>query len=493
MSKNAVILYGRWERPRSTGLFGLTWGATIFAGSVIVGSVLTWVVTQSMIAGLVLLSAGAIALGPMVFRAKGRSGWELVVLRFQFWSARRRGETRFRGGVFGVVPGAARMPGIQGESRLYEYELRNGQRFALIHSRAVKHFTVVLSTQPQGQERVEQWQINEWVAGWDRFLAHLGTMQGLAGAVVVVETVPDNGYRIASEVRALVADDAPAYARQVMAETATHRASATVRNEVRIALTFSPQRTAESSDVGDQGAAIGRQLSTLIGHAAQAGLDATPMTAGDLCVIGARAYRPELTGELETLAGRGDQDSLSWDGIGPTGAEAHWDRFVHNGFQSVTWEMATAPAGAVAHDTLLPLLAPRASLSRKRVAIVYRVHNIGDAVRMVDSDFKDALAAEQSKTGIGSAAASLRVDNTKAARQEQARGAGLTRFGMLITVTSALDDDAPTIAAELEGLASASRLGVQRVFGGQDAAFAGALGLGVLLPEHESISRRIAS
>jgi hypothetical protein len=493
MSSNNVILYGRWEQPRTSGLFGRTWGETIFAGLWIVTTVLFYMFTHSLILIMVFFLVGATVFIPLIIRRRGRSGLELITMRLQFWNSARKGENVFRGGVFGVVPGSARMPGIQGDTRLYEYELGRGGRFGLIHARAKNHYTVVLSGQPQGQERVEQHQINEWVKGWDRFLSHLGTVKGMAGAAVVVETVPDSGHRVDAEVRRLVDRKAPQFAQQVMMETVTHRASAKVRNEVRIQLTFTQQRTADSAEVGDQGAAVGRLLSTIINQAVAAGLSARPLTAGDLCLAGARAYRPEVSTELETMAGSGKLDELRWDQIGPSGCKAEWGRLVHNGFQSVTWEMESAPAGTVAHDTLLPLLAPRADLGRKRVAIIYRIHGVADAVKMVDDDFRNALAAEQTKKGVGSAAASLRVDNTMAARQEQARGAGVTRFGVLITLTAPTAADLPTLAAELEGMASASRLTVQRCWGGQDSTFAGALGLGILLPEYASVNKRVSA
>lgn len=493
MTTNNVILYGRWEQPRTSGLFGRTLGETMFAGLWIVLTVLFFMFTNSWIFVVISLLLGTAIFIPLVIRRRGRSGLELITMRLQFWNSARKGENVFRGGVFGMVPGSARMPGIQGDTRLYEYELGRGGRFGLIHARAKNHYTVVLSGQPQGQERVEQHQINAWVKGWDQFLSHLGTVKGMAGAAVIVETVPDSGHRVDAEVRRLVDPKAPAFAKQVMMETVTHRVSAKVRNEVRIQLTFTQQRTADSAEVADQGAAIGRLLSTIINQAVAAGLSARPLSAGDLCMIGARAYRPELSAELETMAGSGSLAELRWDQVGPAGAKAEWGRFVHNGFQSVTWEMEKAPAGTVAHDTLLPLLAPRADLGRKRVAIIYRIHGVADAVRMVDDDFKDALAAEQSKKGVGSAAASLRVDNTMAARQEQARGAGVTRFGVLITLTAPAEADMPTLAAELEGLGSASRLTVQRCWGGQDACFAGGLGLGILLPEYASVNKKVSA
>ncbi|MGB6244604.1 SCO6880 family protein [Gordonia sp. (in: high G+C Gram-positive bacteria)] len=490
---NNVILYGRWERPRSSGLFGRTWGETLFAGGVIVSVILLRLFTNSWPLALTVLTIGVAIFIPLIIRRNGRSGLELIAMRFQFWKGARKGENIYAGGVFGVIPGAARMPGIQGDTRLYEYELRNGDRFGLIHAKARDHYSVFLDAQPQGQERVEQWQINAWVHNWDLFLANLGTVQGLVGCVVVIESVPDNGYRVREEVKRLVDPAAPEYAKRVMMETATERVSARVRNEVRIQLTFSRQRSADSAEVADQGAAIGRVLSSIVDRAVAAGLSARTISAADLCVAAARAYRPELTRELEAMAGAGEHGDLRWDMVGPRGCKGEWDSFVHNGYRSVTWEMSAAPAGTVAHDTLLPLLAPRADLEHKRVAVVYRPHGIADAVRMVDADFKDALAAEQAKTGVGSAAASLRVDNTRAARQEQARGAGLTRFGLMVSLTAPRDADMPTLAAEVEGLGSASRLTLQRMWGGQDSAFAGALGLGIVLPEYASINRRVSA
>ena len=85
------------------------------------------------------------------------------------------------------------------------------------------------------------------------------------------------------------------------------------------------------------------------------------------------------------------------------------------------------------------------------------------------------------------------MDNTRAARVEQHRGAGLTRFGMLITLTAPRDADHPQLAAELEGMTSAARIGVQRVYGGQDSAFAGSLGLGILLPEYATVNKRLSA
>ena len=269
--------------------------------------------------------------------------------------------------------------------------------------------------------------------------------------------------------------------------------AAIVRSEVRLTLTFGRLREAAGKEVADQAAEIGRRMSTLMGAAAQAGVEATPMTPGEWCVGPTRAYNPQLTEDLEAISGTGSEDQLHWDGAGPVTAENKWDHLVHNGYRSITWEMASAPAGQVPAHVLRPLLIPRADVRRKRVAIIYRVHNTAEAVKLVDSDYREALAAEQSKKGVVSAAATVRVENTNAARREQATGAGLTRFGMLVTATVAPGEDLPSIRAEIEGMADGAHIGLRRCYGYQDAAFAGALGIGIILPEYASTSSKLSA
>ncbi|MAU80854.1 MULTISPECIES: SCO6880 family protein [Gordonia] len=489
--RNALLLYGRWERPRSTGLFGMTWGVTVLAGLLLIGIIVCFVFTQSLVMTGVLIAVSVVGMAPLVYSRDGRTGWEMTVLRVQFNWARLRKQTVYRGGVFGQVPGTARLPGIAAGSHMYGYELRDGQRFGLIHYPAKNHFTVSLAVQPQGQERVDQWQINEWVAAQGDFLARLGSARGAVGAEVVVESVPDAGARIGAEVRRITDPNAPAFTREVMAETVLTRGSARVRSDVRLTLTFAPLREASSREVADQAAEIGRRLSTLIVAAAQAGIAASALSPGELTLYPTRAYNPELTADLERISGTADGEELRWTGAGPITATEEWDCYRHNGFTSVSWEMGTPPAGQVPSDTLLPLLAPRADLPRKRVALIYRVHSAADAVKLVDNDFREALAAEQSKKGVVSASASLRVQNTNAARSEQARGAGLTRFGMLVTATVPAGSDLPTMRSEIEAMGDSARIGLRRCWGYQAAAFAGSLGMGTILPEYASISGKL--
>ena len=71
MSSNNVILYGRWEQPRTSGLFGRTWGETIFAGLWIVTTVLFYMFTHSLILIMVFFLVGATVFIPLIIRRRG--------------------------------------------------------------------------------------------------------------------------------------------------------------------------------------------------------------------------------------------------------------------------------------------------------------------------------------------------------------------------------------------------------------------------------------
>ncbi|SIS23262.1 SCO6880 family protein [Williamsia sterculiae] len=484
VEKNAILLFGRWSKPRSTGLFGQTWGVTVLGGVLLLVWVILVSITQSLWVGgsAFLIESGLLV--PLVWHREGVTGLEWMVRRVQYRWAFWRKETDFSGGVFGKTPGFGMPPGILGNVEQYEYELRNGDRWGMNHLRAKDHFAVVLDVTPRGQEGFDQWQANQWVAGHGDLLARLGTTNGAIGMTVTVESVPEFGQRVKAEARRIHSPAAPEFALEHLASTVTDRSGGTVRAEVRVCFIFIRPRGAKTVlDVAKQ---IGSQLSTLIAATKKAGVDAVPMTGGEISMLVARAYRPELTAAIEGLTQQGRTDVIAWDQAGPRGARNNWDHYLHNGFRSVTWEMATPPESAVPSDNLKPLLIPRATLPCKRVTVVYRIHRAGEAKKMVNADFREALADEQSKSGVASASATIRRENTQAARVEQAHGAGLTRFGMLVTLTTPKDDDLAEITPELEGLGDEASIMLQRCWGDSDAAFAGGIGVGILLPEYAS-------
>ncbi|MFC9871688.1 SCO6880 family protein [Nocardia salmonicida] len=485
-------MYGRWERPRSAGFFGLTWGVSLLGLGLVITVMVSFMITRSLeFAGAVLLGA-AVVFVPLAVTRNGRTGWELLLLRVQFARARSRGELTYRSGRFSRLPGLAKLPGLLADSRLTEYETPGGKRFAMLHIRRSDHYTVIVRVIPRGKELVDQAQIDSWVDGFGQFLA----AQSRGGEVVAVTAVLDNTVETrlkqTREVTRLIRPNAPDFAKAVMKEAAADSGGVGVRIEARIAITYRAIGKGRiRRDQAEQAREIGQRLQSVLSQLARAGLPATPLHAWE--VLGLVRSRFDLASQRDVeAAGAQIVESQSWDSVGPLAHHDRWDHYIHDGARSITWEMDGAPRGAVMETVLEELLRPRPDMPRKRVAIVYRLHSAAEATSLVDSDFRDAVAAEQTERGISSAAARIRVGNTSAAREEQARGAGLTRFGVLVTVTDHLDADLPGIEASVKGMAAASRLTVRRCYGYQAAGFAASLGIGLILPEHASISKRVS-
>lgn len=486
-------MYGRWERPRSAGFFGLTWGVSMLGLALIITVMVGFMITRSLSVAASLVLVSALVFTPLAITRNGRTGWEIVVLRIQFAAAAARGEHVYQAGRFSKIPGIAKLPGLLADSRLSEYETAGGKRFAMIHIRRSDHYTVVLRVIPRGKELVDQTQIDAWVEGYGQFLA----TQSRGGEVVAVTAVLDNvvetRLKQAREVARLVRPDAPAYAKAVMREAAADVGGVGVRIEARIAITYRAIGKGRiRRDEAEQAREIAQRLQGVLSQLARAGLPATPLQAWE--VLGLVRTRYDLASQRDVeAAGAEIVRTQSWDSVGPLAHRDRWDHYLHDGARSITWEMDAAPRGAVMETVLEELLRPRADVPRKRVAIVYRLHSAAEATTLVDSDFRDAVAAEQTERGIASASARIRVGNTQASREEQARGAGLTRFGVLVTITDHLEGDLPGIEASVKAMAAASRLGVRRCYGSQAAAFAATLGIGLILPEHISISERVSA
>ncbi|WP_405180779.1 hypothetical protein OG225_06135 [Nocardia sp. NBC_01377] len=484
-------MYGRWERPRSAGFFGLTWGVSMLGLGLVIVVMAGFMLTRSLTTALGSIVAAAAVFTPLAITVNGRTGWELALLRVQFAAARSRGEHLYRSGRFSRIPGIAKLPGLLADSRLSEYETAGGRRFGMLHIRRSDHYTVVLRVIPRGKELVDQSQIDAWVEGYGQFLA----TQSRGGEVVAVTAVLDNvvetRLKQSREVTRLVRPDAPSFARAVMAEAAADIGGVGVRIEARIAITYRAiGKGRVRRDEAEQAREIGQRLQGVLSQLARAGLPATPLQAWEVLALVRTRYDLASQRDVEA-AGAQLVRTQSWDSVGPIAHVDGWDHYLHDGARSITWEMDAAPRGAVMETVLEELLRPRADVPRKRVAIVYRLHSAAEATSLVDSDFRDAVAAEQTERGIASASARIRVGNTQAAREEQARGAGLTRFGVLVTVTDHLDGDLPGIEASVKAMSAASRLSVRRCYGSQGAAFAASLGIGLVLPEHTSISKRV--
>ena len=156
----------------------------------------------------------------------------------------------------------------------------------------------------------------------------------------------------------------------------------------------------------------------------------------------------------------------------------------------MTWMMSGAPRGNVPSSVLARLLAPHRDVARKRVTLLYRPIEAAKAAAIVEADVRAAtFNLTSSDKPTARSMTSTRAAIATAA--EEASGAGLLNFGMLVTATvidAAHEADAK---AAIDNLSATARLRLRIVHGSQDSAFAAALPLGLVLPRHLRIPSEV--
>lgn len=492
MSTAAYRMYGNWRQPRSTGMAGATFGTTMLGIGAVIGLVLMSLVIGFLPAA-VLAVFTAIGFVPLVRSKDGRSGYERALLMVQWRRAHRRGEHAYSSGTFSRIPGGRyRMPGVMADTEIYEGIDGNNRPFGMIHMPEVDGYTINLDAHPQGSENFDQEVLDQAVGNWSQMLTAMGETSDILALVAVIETLPNTGIELYETVSQKVRHDAPQLARDSMHQLATGLTTGGVRLGARISITFQAQTADRKKDPSEQAVEIARRLPAITEAAARAGVPATPMTADEMCGMVRRSVDPASLINIEQALFSGEGTDLEWADCGPRTQLEEKDRLIHDGAVSVTWEMREAPKSAVHENVLKRLLDPNSALPIKRVAIIYRPHSAADATSIVNKDYHDALAAQSQSRGPVSAKAQLEVAATEQSRMEVARGHGLTRFGLLITVTQpAGSADVPRIDSLVRDLAIQSQLMIRRSFCWQAPAFWASLGVGVIPPEHTSIPENV--
>jgi hypothetical protein len=483
----AVRTYGNWRRPASAGLFGLGSGGT---AAMMGGLVLVVLVTMTagLLRGLILFTLLTGALGAVAAKDKhGRSLAERAQTRLLWATARRRGATLYRSGPLGFATwGTHQLPGIAASLRLTEHTDAYGRAFALLHAPATTTYTVPLAASPDGASLVDRDQVDVWVADWGHWLANLADEPGLVACTVTIETAPDSGHELRTAVHAHIDPHAPEFAATMLREVVAAYPAGSSVTRAWVALTFSATSpaTGDTRDPEAMGRDLGTRLPGLVDTLRATGAGAVrPVSAQELCELVRVAYDPAVAPLVDQA--HADQPGLSWADVGPAAAIAEWDGYRHDSGYSVTWAMSTAPRGNVQSGVLERLLAPHPDIDRKRVTLVYRPVDAARAAAIVEADLRAAeFVASASKKPTARSVTAARAAAATAA--EEAAGAGLVNFSLLVTATVTDPDRAPQARAAIDTLAATARLRLRPVYGGQPAAFAAGLPIGLILPQHLS-------
>jgi hypothetical protein len=544
----AQLTYGNWRKPSSPGLPRLGLLSTAAALSSLVLVMLVQITAGLLAAGLTALAAAA-GLAPLTWRNRAdRNGWQVLLAKASWRLGRRRRQHLYTSSLTGPVSfGAARLPGLLARSSLLSAVTAHGEPFALIHLPSTQHYAVMIRCDPEGSQLVDPETVDEWVACWGDWLARLGHEANLDACTVTVETAPDPGGRLAAEVASMLTPAAPALSRAVLTEAASSYPHSAAAVTAYLTLTFSARRLAHSEAEGmlhrprsaaadggpgsgnnasgatgstpgssvrsapEMAAQIGRRLPLLLHQLRAAGAGTgRAMSADEVTAIVRVAYDPAAAALLDretaappplpdprALQGPPPVPLVSWDDAGPVAQLEAWDHLRHDSGASITWQMVDVPHGAVQSRVLEQLLAAEEHLARKRVTLIYRPHDPASAARVADTDVRTALGRAAARHGEGRAAESLTLAAARQCAAEQAAGAGLVRFSMLVTATVLAPgpaDGNDTLASRLaqaapvvEQLGPACQLRLRRCYFSQSAAFAAALGVGVVLPQHVAV------
>ena len=486
MATNDELTYGNYRRPASPGLWGLPLIPTVLGISSIIGLVVI-IMALGPLAGIAFL----VLMAPIIFvvlkpdhtgeapirRLGARAGWRL---------SRRAGNHHYRSGPLSHIPkGTYALPGLLAPTVLSEAEDAFGRPFALLHHRRVNHLTIVFESEPDGAALVDQDDVDQRVAAYAYWLSSLSQQPDLLGAQVSIETSPDPGTRLTHAINGRLDAHAPDVARQTLEQIAREYPAGSADLKGRVALTYN---MLTGSGKRQTAADIARRLAGELGemtqqlHAAGAGIP-SPVDAQRLCEIVQSAYNPRAADVFEAARASGQIAELDWANAGPVRAEARDDSYWHDGAESITWAMTQAPRGEVRETVLSRLIAPHPNIARKRLTMLYRVISPGDAASMVNSDLR---TAEGRVTSARRATARAEADlaAARATEKEEARGASLLNFGMLITATVLEHEQLADARIAMTQLAPTARIAIRPVWGSQDSAFTAALPLGLFLPAH---------
>ncbi len=481
-----IRTYGNFRRPESPGLGSLgTLGTALVFGGLIVLIIL--------MAAHQLIASAAWAVGVcvvlvllMVRDLHHRTGLERFGARMAWRRSRKLGQHLYRSGPLGRTEwGTCQLPGLLAASKLHEFTDSYGRPFAIVEMPQVGHYSVVISTEPDGSQLVDQEQVDSWVAHWGNWLSGLGQELGLVGAAVTVEAAPDSGARLRREVLGRIDPDASDLAKRVLRRVAMEYPTGSAQVRAWVTLTFNGRtyagrrRTVDevARDLGSRMPALTQQLGNTGAGAAR------PASALAVCEAVRVAYDPAAAALIDEVHARGETPSLDWSDVGPAAVESTWDAMRHDSAWSRTWMMTSAPRGEVYSSVLAKLISAHPDLDRKRVTLLYRPLDAARAARAVEQDKRTAdLRVNSARRPSDRNLTSAR--SARSAAAEEARGAGLVDFGMLITATVTEEERLPEARAAVESLAATARLVIRPVYGSQDAAFAAALPLGAVLSSH---------
>jgi hypothetical protein len=483
-----VRTYGGWRRSRGVGLLGLGPAATL--GLLASFGVLILVAAFSVQALLYVAMPVVLCWSAGLIRVGGVPLAQLMVQRARWWHGTRAGYTTYRAEVVQRLTGELTLPGTLTATELLSAEDGCGGWYGLVRDRHTGYLTATVRVAPVSTWLADAEDADRWVANWGAWLASLGYLPALRWVTVTVDTAPDPGSALTSQVAAAIDPEAPRPAVEIMDQLVATAPTATADVSTWVSLTFDPHAfPAQPRDVPAAVAEVGQALTGLESALGACGVTVLGRArAADIAGMVRVAFDPAVRGQVTRLLATGIsrelEDKVSWASAGPAGTEECWDCYRHDSGISVSWAWREAPRQHVTADVLARLVGPGAF--PKRVSLQYRPLPAAAAAAALDSEVRAAEFRHEYHRRTRRDVTARDVHDHARARQaadEEARGAGVCLLGLYVTVTVTDPAQLSRAVADTEAAADVSKVRLQRLYRSQGAGFTATLPCGVCLPE----------
>ncbi|QSB07184.1 SCO6880 family protein [Natronoglycomyces albus] len=469
--------YGQWRAGKKAGLFGLGPVTSGIGFAVVAAALLAMMFSR--LAALILLLLGVAVLAPLAIRIRGRTGAHAVAARLAWWRQKRRRRHIYIAGIASRVVGTYRLPGTLATSHIITAEDGRGSDVGIVAIPSTRDYSITFAAHSEGTDLVDTDVIDSRVSRMAAWLSSLTRQFWLVQAQVTIETAPDPGTKLRSEIFSTLKPEAPSLAQEVMEQIADTYSAGAAQVKFFVTLTFRPplgRRWNDDAVATELMARLPHMQAALVGTGA---VGIQPMSAAEIMY--------QLRSSLDPVSEvQPPQKGWAWDDIGPVSAIEHWDSYQHDRAWSRSWGMVEAPRGNVFATTFARLADPDPDLLRKRVSLVYHPYSPGQAARLVEADKRDA----QFNINKKARPSSRDLRDLAAAEQsaaEEAAGAGITSFSILATATTATQaelEDATTTMAARSGEA---RVDLRVMTGSQATSFYATLPVGIVLPDHATV------
>jgi hypothetical protein len=475
MADTEFRTYGNWAPPATRGEKGLSMGQTLgFMVGLFLTALVMWLL--GLVLGIIFFIFVLLIAASWKFKDKdGFSIMEKMVERIKWMIRKSTKTTVHRGGLLGRDKyGRCLFPGPMGSSELYRFEDTYGMEFCIIDIPAQRTYATVIKVDPNGASLVDQDQINVWVGKYGGWIAQVSNESDIVGVTVTIDTSPTSGQRLITEIDGnidpeTITDFELAGLEQI--KQIYPSMSATVK--VFFTLIFSYPSKGRLN-VEEVAADLAIRVPIIATNLKEAGVGhAETLTASELMEFVRTAYDPAITEAFEQAHANNEPIEQTWKDVGPVMTKTYWDYLEHDSGVSKTWEMTVAPRGGVPSTILARLLNYNGKIGRKRVSLIYKTLDAEQTARIVEKDVETAnFNARTKKKNRITARDERLVELAKKNSQEEAIGAGLVDFGLVLTATGYSNDNRKEIDSLVRSIGGSARISLRPIFGNQDAGFA---------------------